>query len=390
MKNMVILGTGNSRYLKTSLPEGTTWEEALAMMREGSFPMDFNGLNPFGYSQRGTQLDTETLMPDTLANKIATLTGTIISQEPTPANQLSTLVDYLDGNTISHLSGVTLELDSMDKTGYVFLTLGQSEEMHYPDDAPSTGKALLIVINRFQQISQIFITGSAMWTRLRENTSDGFGPWVRWVTTNDLATTTASGLMSAADKAMMENSVVRGSKPAPTGATSLDDFTTSGIYWVSSSVYTTGWPSGISGYAVLNVFYDGGGARIQELTTYSGTGENKRFVRMYINAQWYPWRPIATGAGTAWDLDLAPQITANSDLNNMKTPGNFASPGNITSTLTNAPPVSSGAFILKVMAGHVANAYVQQAIDVTGAAMFLRYFNTSNWGSWYKYTGTAV
>ena len=388
MKNMVILGTGNSRYLKTSLPEGTTWEEALAMMREGSFPMDFNGLNPFGYSQRGTQLDTETLMPDTLANKIATLTGTIISQEPTPANQLSTLVDYLDGNTISHLSGVTLELDSMDKTGYVFLTLGQSEEMHYPDDAPSTGKALLIVINRFQQISQIFITGSAMWTRLRESTSDGFGPWVRWVTTNDLATTSANGLMSAADKAMMENSVVRGSKPAPTGATSLDDFTTSGIYWVSSSTYASGWPTGESGYAILNVFFDGGGARVQELTMYDGNGWNRRYCRMYINAQWYAWQPIVTG--TAWGLTQGPPITANSDLNNLKTPGNYTSPSDVTSTLTNAPPVYSRAFILKVMVGHVSNTCVQMAIDVTGDAMFLRYFNRSTWGSWYKYSGTAV
>lgn len=123
---------------------------------------------------------------------------------------------------------------------------------------------------------------------------------------------------------------------------------------------------------------------------YDGNGRNRRYCRMYINAQWYAWQPIATGAGTAWGLNLAPQITANSDLNNLKTPGNYTSPGNVTSTLTNAPPVASGAFILKVMAGHLANTYVQEAIDVTGAAMFLRYFNTSSWGSWYKYSGTAV
>lgn len=193
---------------------------------------------------------------------------------------------------------------------------------------------------------------------------------------NALAPFTASGM--------------RGGRTAPSGATSLDQFTVSGIYWVYSTTYPNGWPSGESGYAVLNVFHDGGGARVQELTMYDGNGRNRRYCRMYINSQWYPWRQIATGAGVPWGLDLGTQITANSNLNDFRTPWNYTSPGNITSTLVNAPPVASGAFVLKVMAGHLANTWVQMAIDVTGAAIFIRYYNTSSWGSWYKYTGTAV
>lgn len=193
---------------------------------------------------------------------------------------------------------------------------------------------------------------------------------------NALAPFTASGM--------------RGGRTAPSGATSLDQFTVSGIYWVYSVTYPSGWPSGESGYAVLNVFHDGGGARVQELTMYDGNGRNRRYCRMYINSQWYPWQKIATGAGVPWGLDMGTQLATGTDLDTLRTPMNYASPGNVTPTLVHAPPVASSAFILKVMAGHLANTWVQMAIDVTGAAIFIRYYNTSSWGSWYKYTGTAV
>ena len=121
---------------------------------------------------------------------------------------------------------------------------------------------------------------------------------------------------------------------------------------------------------------------------YDGNGLNRRYCRMYINSQWYAWRQITTG--TAWSLDLGTQIAANTNLNNLRTPRNYTSPTNITPTLTNAPPVSSNAFILKVMAGHVANTFIQYAIDVTGAQIYIRYYNTSSWGKWYRYSGTAV
>lgn len=393
MKNMIISGTGNSRKIKTSLPENTTWADALAMMRAGTFPIDLNGVNSSGISQEGTPLNKDTLMPDALATAIQTLTGEIFSQEPTPANQMHLLVNFLGNNAVSRNVTASVDINDVTKTGYYVFDLSIEELTHFPEDLPRSGQGYLLALANSitpstQKMVQILAAASGIWVRTKS--AGTFGAWLRMASFSNLATTSANGLMSAADKAMMENSVVRGSKPAPTGATSLDDFTTSGIYWVSSSTYASGWPTGESGYAMLNVFFDGGGARLQELTMYDGNGLNRRYCRMYINAQWYVWRPIATGAGTAWGLDQAPQITANSDLNNLKTPGNYTSPGNVTSTLTNAPPVASNAFILKVMVGHLSNTWVQMAIDVTGAAMFLRYFNRSTWGSWYKYSGTAV
>ncbi len=111
------------------------------------------------------------------------------------------------------------------------------------------------------------------------------------------ATAGSDGLMSAADKYIFDNSTVRG-RGAGTEA-SLDSYMAAGTYWLSSATTTSGWPaaegSGVKN-AVLNVFYDRGGARLQELTMYDGNGLNRRYCRMYINSRWYPWRTITTGA----------------------------------------------------------------------------------------------
>ena len=61
---MVTNGTGNSRYLKTSLASGTTWETALAQLRAGTFPVDFNGLNTGGIAQQGSAYSKANVLPD--------------------------------------------------------------------------------------------------------------------------------------------------------------------------------------------------------------------------------------------------------------------------------------------------------------------------------------
>lgn len=48
MRDIVPKGTGNSRSLKSAIPAGTTWEQALAMLRDGTFPVDLTGLRAEG------------------------------------------------------------------------------------------------------------------------------------------------------------------------------------------------------------------------------------------------------------------------------------------------------------------------------------------------------
>lgn len=67
MQDFVPLGTGNSRNLKSAIPAGTTWEQALAMLRGGTFPIDIGAVNPSGISQQGNPLNKNTLLKDETA-----------------------------------------------------------------------------------------------------------------------------------------------------------------------------------------------------------------------------------------------------------------------------------------------------------------------------------
>lgn len=62
MQDFVPLGTGNSRNLKSSISTGTTWEQALEMLRNGTFPIDIGAVNDSGVAQKGTPLHKATLL----------------------------------------------------------------------------------------------------------------------------------------------------------------------------------------------------------------------------------------------------------------------------------------------------------------------------------------
>lgn len=70
MIDSVLKGTGNSRFLKSSVPAGTSWADALAMLQAGTFPIDFNGINTEGFQQVGTPLNKANLLKDATAAQI--------------------------------------------------------------------------------------------------------------------------------------------------------------------------------------------------------------------------------------------------------------------------------------------------------------------------------
>lgn len=70
MIDSVLNGTGNSRFLKSAVPAGTSWADALAMLQAGTFPIDFNGVNTAGFQQVGTPLNKANLLKDATAAQI--------------------------------------------------------------------------------------------------------------------------------------------------------------------------------------------------------------------------------------------------------------------------------------------------------------------------------
>lgn len=67
MKDSVIKGNGNSRYLKSSLKGITTWEQFRDALAAGTLPVDLNGINPEGFQQLGDPLNKVTLLKDATA-----------------------------------------------------------------------------------------------------------------------------------------------------------------------------------------------------------------------------------------------------------------------------------------------------------------------------------
>lgn len=90
MVDSVIAGTGNSRYLRTSLSASTTWEDALTMLRAGTFPIDLAGINQAGFTTLGTALNSATLL------KSAVITALGLSADATPSDAWEAVIALID------------------------------------------------------------------------------------------------------------------------------------------------------------------------------------------------------------------------------------------------------------------------------------------------------
>lgn len=118
MKDNVLRGTGNSRYLKTSIPAGTTWNEALVMLRNGNFPIDLNGINEEGFTQVGTPLDKANMLTDALAESVGLDGNATLLTFLTVLANLLTLTDEATGD--KYLMSMSVTDD-----GFPALTLTQ-------------------------------------------------------------------------------------------------------------------------------------------------------------------------------------------------------------------------------------------------------------------------
>ena len=102
MKDFVSKNQGNSRYLKTNLAAGTTWDDALASMRAGTFPIDLNGVNSAGYTQLGTALNKANLLTDATASALE-----LSQSDPTVNDALNALASRVRAQVKSYVGDGT-------------------------------------------------------------------------------------------------------------------------------------------------------------------------------------------------------------------------------------------------------------------------------------------
>ncbi len=110
MIDSVLKGTGNSRFLKSAVPAGTSWADALAMLQAGTFPIDFNGINTEGFQQVGTPLNKANLLKDATAAQIG------LPPTATPDDAFKILAGILGVTYVLASSGVTVTAQSGNDT----------------------------------------------------------------------------------------------------------------------------------------------------------------------------------------------------------------------------------------------------------------------------------
>lgn len=110
MIDSVLKGTGNSRFLKSALPAGTSWADALAMLQAGTFPIDFNGINAEGFQQVGTPLNKANLLKDATAAQIG------LPPTATPDDAFKILAGILGITYVLASSGATVTAQSGSDT----------------------------------------------------------------------------------------------------------------------------------------------------------------------------------------------------------------------------------------------------------------------------------
>ena len=107
MENLVPLGTGNSRLMKSNIPSNTTLAQLIQMWNNGTFPYDIGPLNSAGISQQGTPLNKDTLLKDATA-ALYGLTNTAVPDDALNILSKAVTMQAVTENTPVSTSSLTV------------------------------------------------------------------------------------------------------------------------------------------------------------------------------------------------------------------------------------------------------------------------------------------
>lgn len=138
MNDLIPLGTGNSRFLKSSIPENITFAQLVQLLRGGTFPVDFNGLNPEGISQMGSAYSKGNVLPD----DVCAMLGISTESEPKDAFSLlqrlvyTTPVVLQEGNIpdAGNVTTINIDVDTAQWEDYdyvLFDYVGKNSQKGY-------------------------------------------------------------------------------------------------------------------------------------------------------------------------------------------------------------------------------------------------------------------
>lgn len=135
----------------------------------------------------------------------------------------------------------------------------------------------------------------------------------------------------------------------------------------------------------------------QTLCTVSPTTGLAIFIRAYLSGSFTGWRKIIDNQNTQHIYRIAygggENIPASSDLNDYKTVGRYYAGASASSTISNRPESLNYGFNVTVSSIFDLSR-VKQTVYYntpnTNGQYYERYYTSSGWSSWYKYSGEVV
>ena len=163
MQDFIPKGNGNSRSLKSSISSGTTWEQALEMLRNGTFPIDIGAVNDSGVAQKGTPINMQTLLSTAVAAKYGkgqeavpseifdllsrfnnTLGNEYVWRRYKAEGSVRPSGNYVNIEYVEYSSSVTVYDNATIQSGKIVLTGQRSVQITSPQSAaPLVGKYLI-------------------------------------------------------------------------------------------------------------------------------------------------------------------------------------------------------------------------------------------------------
>lgn len=157
MKDGIISGNGNSRYLKTvsaALGLYPTYEDFMTALIAGTFPIDLNGINTAGWTQQGTALNKANLLTD------ATCSALGIAATSTPNDALSKLNEKIkntDANLTSRMKGTIISY--IGTGGY-----GESNPCSITAPFPIKAAIWLLLKKNIYEYTRLFVVSDSLKT----------------------------------------------------------------------------------------------------------------------------------------------------------------------------------------------------------------------------------
>lgn len=149
MTDGVIKSTGNSRYLKSVanfMALYPTYEDFAAALIAGTLPVDLNGINPDGWSQQGTLMNTANLLADTTGAMLGLgSTGTVnaaLAALKTSLNAFpaASKVAAIETGTAS-ASASTFSITTTNTPVCILFMCNEANKLNPYTDAPAVGIA---------------------------------------------------------------------------------------------------------------------------------------------------------------------------------------------------------------------------------------------------------